>query len=580
MSTCQDKFFTTFPDFPAMLGYHENQAKESQWERRRVKDLRLEPLDTNAPLYSDLSSFAPGISREAVEDTAHNLGLAMKMDSGYYPVRDTAYKSLLGRAKINGTALPKLKRDKLADILNACMTLFGDEALLLIRDEKVSAVHSGGESDYAVLPVDELLMTLKAKLDARFPGNNFVDGYCDHSIVSASWEMPDQKDDLLGTYAKLLAAQGKTSLAAKLVPGIRFMTSDTGTASAKVSALLMGSQFPIHIGECVAVDHRKGHKVSDFESALEQVFAQFGDLVGKLQKLLEVELDYPINAMTRVCKKLSLPKKAAVEAIAMYEMALGGNTATAHDVYFAMQEIPFILKTQGAPESKILSVEENMARALTLRWSDYDLAKGIGQKTAEKIYDLFGVKALDVLDSEPEKLLQIKGITEKKLQKIRESYLMNRGARDIIAFLAPHGITPRQALKFYEEYAEHTMDTVKNHPYRLCELSGVGFLTADKIAASMGFDQLSTERVDEGLLYTLTEAEVAGISAWRSTLSSKRPSSCWTHPTSPLRWRRTARHGWWRADSSPPTTNMCTAPRPPMLRTTWLGESSSFCRPK
>lgn len=136
--------------------------------------------------------------------------------------------------------------------------------------------------------------------------------------------------------------------------------------------------------------------------------------------------------------------------------------------------------------------------------------KGIGQKTAEKIYDLFGLESLDVLDKEPEKLLQIKGITEKKLQKIRESYLMNRGARDIIAFLAPHGITPRQALKFYEEYAEHTMDTVKNHPYRLCELSGVGFLTADKIAASMGFDRLSTERVDEGLLYTLTEAEGCG----------------------------------------------------------------------
>ena len=76
-----------------------------------------------------------------------------------------------------------------------------------------------------------------------------------------------------------------------------------------------------------------------------------------------------------------------------------------------------------------------------------------------------------MLDSEPEKLLQIKGITPKKLQKIRESYLMNRGARDIIAFLASHGITSRQALKFYEEYAEHTMDTVKNYPYRLCGMA-------------------------------------------------------------------------------------------------------------
>ena len=169
MSTCQDKFFTTFPEFPAMLGYHENQTKESQWERRRVKDLRLEPLDTNAPLYTNHSYFAPGISREAIEDTAHNLGLAMKMDSGYYPVRDTAYKSLLGRAKINGTALPKLKRDKLADILNACMTLFGEEALLLIRDEKVSAVHSGGESDYAVLETtgDKLLIDFVTRTTRR-----------------------------------------------------------------------------------------------------------------------------------------------------------------------------------------------------------------------------------------------------------------------------------------------------------------------------------------------------------------------------------------------------------------------------
>ena len=81
--------------------------------------------------------------------------------------------------------------------------------------------------------------------------------------------------------------------------------------------------------------------------------------------------------MTRVCKKLSLPKKVAVEAIAMFEMSYGGGPATAHDVFLAMQEIPFILKTDKFPESKLLVVEENMARALTLKWSDYDLAKAV-----------------------------------------------------------------------------------------------------------------------------------------------------------------------------------------------------------
>ncbi|MCB5393476.1 hypothetical protein LIP62_04570 [Longicatena caecimuris] len=377
MQNCQDNYSTTFSSYEAMFDYHEEQAKKSQWLTYRVDELQVEPLDASSPLYGNLSAFAPGTSLDAVEDTASNLGLAMQVGGSLYPLRMTAYKSLLDRAKIGGTALPKLSRNVLAEVLNECLKLYSSSALLLIRDEKVSAVHSGDPADYSVLPINELLGTLKAKLDARFPGNEYEGGYCDHSLVSASWKMPDQKEDLLGAYTKLLASQGKTAMADKLMPGIRFMTSDTGIASAKVSALLVGGQHPIHIGGCIAVDHRHQKKVGDFDVALDQLFAQFGDSIAKLQKLLEIHLDYPINAMTRICKKLSLPKKAAVEAIAMFEMAYGGGTATAHDVFLAMQEIPFILKTENTPKSKLLVVEENMARALTLKWSDYDLAKAV-----------------------------------------------------------------------------------------------------------------------------------------------------------------------------------------------------------
>lgn len=80
--------------------------------------------------------------------------------------------------------------------------------------------------------------------------------------------------------------------------------------------------------------------------------------------------------MTRVCKKLSLPKKAAVEAIAMFEMSYGGGPATAHDVFLAMRRSRLFSKRKF-PESKLLVVEENMARALTLKWSDFDLAKAV-----------------------------------------------------------------------------------------------------------------------------------------------------------------------------------------------------------
>lgn len=136
--------------------------------------------------------------------------------------------------------------------------------------------------------------------------------------------------------------------------------------------------------------------------------------------------------------------------------------------------------------------------------------KGIGPKTAAKIYDAFGLKTLEVLDKEPDRLLGITGISKNKLQKICESYLASRGARDVVAFLAPHGVTPNRAVKLYKQYGEQTMNVVRNHPYRLCEMVGIGFRTADKIALSMGFDKLAPERVDEGLLFTLADAELRG----------------------------------------------------------------------
>ena len=136
--------------------------------------------------------------------------------------------------------------------------------------------------------------------------------------------------------------------------------------------------------------------------------------------------------------------------------------------------------------------------------------KGIGPRIAEKIYDAYGNLALEVLDKEPDKLLGIPGISQTRLAKICDSYLANRAARDVVAFLTPYGITANRAVKLYKEYGKEAMSIVKEHPYQLCELAGIGFKTADKIASSVGFTPLSTERVDAALLYTLTEAESRG----------------------------------------------------------------------
>ena len=377
VKSCCDSYHTQFSAFPDMLSYHEKIRTDSRWERTEVKNLEVAALDKASPLFNDTTSFDSSVSRDAIEDTAENLKLAIKVKDKFFPLRDTAYKSLLDRAKVGGSALPKLPREKLAELINSCLALHKDSALLLVRDEKVSAAHSGDTRDYSVLEIDQLLDGLQSKMDERFPGNQFSGGYVDHSITSASWTLPDQKTELLDTYTKLLAAEGKTAMAAKLMPGIRFSTSDTGVASAKVSALLVGLQYPVQIGGMIYVEHRRQSKVPDFVESLDMLFAQFGDSVARLSGLLSIHLDHPVNAMTAICKRLALPKKAAMEAIDMFEMAIGEDSATAHDVFVAMQEIPFILKTQGTPESKLLALQENMARALTLKWRDYDYAREV-----------------------------------------------------------------------------------------------------------------------------------------------------------------------------------------------------------
>lgn len=360
MQKCLDNYNTTFASFPMMLDYHQTQSESSQWVRCPVKDLSVESLDRMSPNHMNPSWFAFGVGEEAISDTTEHLGLALKVKGELYPVRETAYKTLLDRAKIGGSILPKLSRETLASVLNECLHLSNTDALVLIRDEKVSAVHSGDETDYSILEIDSLLKKLTEKLDARFPGSEFEQGYADHSIASGLWKLSGQRESLIGAYIKTLSAYNDKAKLDKIVPGVRFITSDTGVASAKVSALLLGGAYPIHIGGCIAVDHRHKTSIEDFNKALDQLFAQFGDSIKKLERLLEVYLNYPVNAMIRVCKKLALPKKAALEAIDMFEKTYGGGVATAHDVFMAMQEILYTLKCEGTPQSKMLTVEENI----------------------------------------------------------------------------------------------------------------------------------------------------------------------------------------------------------------------------
>lgn len=134
------------------------------------------------------------------------------------------------------------------------------------------------------------------------------------------------------------------------------------------------------------------------------------------------------------------------------------------------------------------------------------LIKGIGPKTAEDIVATFGPDTLNILDNEPEKLLQIRGITEGKLKDVEESYAESRVLRNLMSLLGPFKITPATALKIYQNFGPACVDILKKCPYDLCQISGFGFKRVDGIVRKTDNRLHSAERIKGAVLYTLEDA--------------------------------------------------------------------------
>ncbi len=134
------------------------------------------------------------------------------------------------------------------------------------------------------------------------------------------------------------------------------------------------------------------------------------------------------------------------------------------------------------------------------------LIKGIGEKTADAIVERFGVNALDILDRHPERLLEIKGITESKLEDIKDSYMESRVLRDLMAYLAPYKVTPKTAMKIHQEFGSASVHIVRTKPYELCRISGFGFKKVDDIALNTICRPNDPLRIRGALLYALRQS--------------------------------------------------------------------------
>ncbi|MEE0954807.1 MAG: ATP-dependent RecD-like DNA helicase [Eubacterium sp.] len=137
--------------------------------------------------------------------------------------------------------------------------------------------------------------------------------------------------------------------------------------------------------------------------------------------------------------------------------------------------------------------------------------KGIGKALAERILKKFGEDTLRIMEEEPERLAEIKGISAAKAQKIGAQIAEKTGMRNAMMFLTQYGISLKMGARIYERYGDSLYQVIQNNPYQLADdIRGIGFAIADEIASRTGFEKNSPFRIRSGILYTLNQASGQG----------------------------------------------------------------------
>ncbi|MGW4799873.1 ATP-dependent RecD-like DNA helicase [Nonomuraea sp. MG754425] len=141
------------------------------------------------------------------------------------------------------------------------------------------------------------------------------------------------------------------------------------------------------------------------------------------------------------------------------------------------------------------------------RYLGSGLIKGIGPKMAERIVDHFGTGTLDVIEQQPERLVEVPGLGPKRTRMIAAAWEEQKIIKEVMIFLQGVGVSTSIAVRIFKQYGDTSVSVVKTRPYQLADdVWGIGFKTADTIAQAVGIPHDSPERVKAGLRYTLSQA--------------------------------------------------------------------------
>ena len=369
-----DGFERSFAEVKDLLEFLAERGRNAKWIRKPTNTLRLAPLEKEA---QNLDA-ADASMEEILEDTEKNTQLVLKMRGESYPVRDCAIRTILSRAGVNGDGLRKLDKATYAKVVNYCLRVAKGDALIKIADGKVSAVHGGDKHDYCILDMKAMFETTCEYLNLNFKGSVYMEGsgIYDHSIVSAMWKLGGSQE-LLDTYRKALDAHGMDEKI--LSPALRFTTSDVAASGANLYPMMTSktNNRTISLGSPIKLSHDKGATLQDFRKNLDKIFSRYQEAMNGISSLMDIEIENPVNCLHLVMKEIKISQKIRNEVVEQYVAQYGEAPCTAHDLYYAINEASFFAACEGFSGSRILKLEEDIARTLSMDWKAFDVIGAI-----------------------------------------------------------------------------------------------------------------------------------------------------------------------------------------------------------
>lgn len=370
MILLEDREIKKFKNFESAEEFLKKQKETDEWKRIPVKFLKVLSLPNNPICIKSIMvdnhiTSSEEATLSAMGSTDLLLSYPANGNNAVIPVRNTGINSLKERAKLTGNALIKMPSEKKAITLNYGLELWNESALLLIRDEKISAVHAGDESDYSILPMHDLVKKLHGILESDYPGYKVNNIEVGHEITLAEITL---SKDILNAFNQKLAKKGRKLIDGK--PILKFASSDVGLCGANLYPYIKNGGIQFRIGNVLRLKHKNKSTISQFEDHCKEIFSIFKN-ADVMSKLLDIKIQYPKDCFLAVAKKCGLPKKPALEAAEEFD-AFRPVECYAYDIYVGLWEVTRFINFDS--ETQLLNLEENISRAMHIDYSNYDHA--------------------------------------------------------------------------------------------------------------------------------------------------------------------------------------------------------------